>query len=644
SHARAQMKYWKMERLHYALLADYRQAFNHFLFEEAQSLWLANSERDLVLLQAERWQPLLDPAYALEEFGHLEPWSSLQARGESPFVAFRRIALQDDVTTWIMVHILRKEFKRAVEFAETLEAKIPHWCDAHPDDPNFLKPSWLHTLARHERALWRNTAKVYIGEKTQPILEEMKKAVAELEKLLRHSQEEVVFPDRGDGETGFLGHPAEKKVLRLIALYYNYIGYGYANLGATRSAKDAYSRALRAMRDVDFPHMEATTRNNFSRVLSDRSHVRGRRLCLDGLKLRKEQGLEIPLAYSYNTLALIDNDHGRSDLAWMEAAIAVAYFRRANDPRGLGLALLQLGEALRRLANRRDEIFQLRGDSPEIVFKAADRALSEAVRIFTTGPLAGEKVRRVEAWIELGSLERDRMRTVEEDSPSRERYYRDAVSHLTQAAQLAHELGNKRLELDARVNLAWTHYRYPDFVLAERALQQAEDLLPDDCRIQEGFLPGPERNDIYVYEQLSRMEGLRGRIALESFLQIVEEKKKNIPDREERRRQIHEDEKAQEYLKMAAEHFVKALTYAQLQSPRSHALRLTYDSIYDYLKEFNITELNDFYRQVRLAIDRYGLIQKYEPNSLCLIDLGRLDEFLEQMFGLSSEEGAFHER
>lgn len=626
---RAAMQAWRLEELHYALLQDYRREFNAALFEEAQSLWLAHSERDLVLLQAERWQPLLDRAYALEEFGNLEPWESLKRRYESPFVALERIALQDDLTLWIMIFILRRQFQRAIEFATSLERKIQERRDRYNGiDANFLRASWMHTLARHERSLWKNVALIYIGQGVQLVLEEMSKAVKELEALLRYSQEEeVVFPDGSRrGETGFKGHPAEIKVRRLLALYYNYIGYGYATLGATTHAKNAYGRALRIMREVEFPHMEATTRNNLARVLSDRSQARGRRVCLDALELRKQQSLESPLALSYNTLALIDNDHGRPDLAWVEAATAVAYARRSQDQRVLGLALLQLGEALRRIANLRQEFYYLRGDPPEALLRVAANALTEAIKIFTDYE---EIPRRLEAWIEQGSLERDRMR-FQQDKGRREQYYRSAVSYLKQAADMAKQLQNDRLELDALVNLAWTHYRYPDFGLAEKTAKQAESLVPKDAFIREDFLPDPNRDKIYLYHQLSRLEGLYGRIALERFRKISddEELRKRIPDKEARHQFIHENVSAQQYLQQAAEHYVKALAYSQLQSPRAHNLRLTYNALYERLVDFNLTELQDFYKYVRQAIE------KYHTNKLQTVDLGRLDEFLEQTFGL----------
>ncbi len=414
---------------------------------------------------------------------------------------------------------------------------------------------------------------------------------------------------------------------RLIALYYNYLGYGYANQGVTSKAEKAYGQALRAMRAVEFPHMEATTRNNLSRVLSDRGHTRGRRLCLDALELRKQQGAEIPIAFAYNTLALIDNDHMRPDLGWRESAIAVAYFRQANHPRGLGLALLQLGEALRRLAIHESETYYLQGDLPEAVLETAERATNEAFAIFTEGPASKEILRRVEAMIEKGSLERDHLH-IEEETQKAKRY-REALYYFDQAVRLAREIKNNRLELDATVNIAWTHYYFEKYDRVGEALQEAEKLLPPDCQITgKPPFPSSERDDLYVYQLLSKMHGLRGRMALHQFHSQGEKLKKEVSDKEARRRLLREDSQAQKYLREAAQAYVLALAYAQLLSPRSSALSVIYDALYNSLKEFNLTELEDFQKYVR------EWRKHYQVRKLRTSDLADADVFLQQTFGL----------
>jgi len=619
---------WELENLHYSLLQDFTNNFNNELFELADQKWTANDENSDAVIRAELWQLLRDPAYALQEFGNLTPWESLKRRGEDVLHAFERFALQNDVSDWIKRFGLRKNYTRAVDFADQFEKAIHRLGKERAGDPNFRPDSWQNTLARSERALWRSHACVLTGIDIPNTLADMAARVADLEKLLRHSQTEMVFPDRGEGETGFSGHPAGIKTKRVVALYYNYMGYTYAGQGNFSKAIEAYGKALRFMREVKFPHMEATTRNNLARVLSDRGHARGRRLCLDALEMRKEQGAEVPIAYSYNTLALIDNDHSRPDLAWIEAAIAVAYFRKAEDPRGLGLALLQLSEALRRLAKRKSETYHLRGDSPEVVLETAERIVNEAVDIFTK---SGERLRRVEAWIEKACLERDFI-LFSEGYKQKERHYRDALYYLEQAAELATEIGNLRLELDSRVNIAWTHYQFQSFEFAEQVLEQAEKLLPENSWFKESDTPPPSnRDDLHIYYQLSKMYGLRGRMALDQFIVYRNEVKKTVTDKEKRKESLHQDPKAQQDLQKAAEAYVLALAYAQLLSPRSSLLTVIYDACYDRIKDFNLTELGDFHKFAEGARRKYGVSQ------IRLADFGNLSEFLTYTFGIQHQ-------
>lgn len=622
---RAEMEKWELESLHYTLLRDFVKNSNHVAFEQADQKHIANNPGGEARIQAELWQVLKDPAYALDAFGGLQPWWSLRKRGEETLVALERVALQEDITNWIKRFVLRKQYQRALAFYHKLEDTLRSEFPA--DSEKHEERSWHHTLSRSQRNLWRDYARLLSSKETGKTLQGMEKAVGELEKLIQFPQNEYAFEDRK--ERGFHGHPAEEKIKRLVALYYNYIGYGYAQQGSFRKATRYYGKALSFMRETDFPHMVPTTANNLSRVLSDRGFNRARRICLDALQLRKEQGAEVPIAYSYNTLALIDNDHNRPDLAWVEAAIAIAYFRLANDPRGLGLSLLQLGEALRRMAKATNELYHLRGDRPELLLEIAGQTLDEAVNIFVQSE---ERIRRAEAWIERGCLERDYILWSPE-TRRRERHYSDALNYLDQATQLAQQINNKRLELDALVNMGWTHYYTSDFEEAAKALNQAEALTPEDSRIhEEGPLPSPHRDDLYNYQQLSKLNGLRGRMAMDTFKKRVKEINAQYPnDLQKRREAVREDSEAKKQMKLAAKHFTLALAYAQLLSPRSSALSLIYNSLYSYLKGFNLSEMHGF---SNFALE---MRQRYEIDNLKMTDLGKLHEFLTDSFGVAKE-------
>jgi tetratricopeptide (TPR) repeat protein len=623
---RAEIEKWELESLHYALLRDFVRNFNHVAFEQADRERIANNPGGEALIQAELWQVLKEPAYALRAFGKLEPWPSLEARKEQPLYALLRVALQEDVTNWIKRLVLRKEYKRALEFYEMLENAIQKEFPQNSEKPEDR--SWHHTFSRSQRNLWRDYACLLSSREVEETLRQMKETVDDLEILLKTPQDEYAFIDRG--ERGFRGHPAEEKLKRILVLYYNYIGYGCSQQGSFRKATKYYGQALSYMREAEFPHMLPTTANNLSRVLSDRGFNRARRICLDALELRKSQGAEVPIAYSYNTLALIDNDHNRPDLAWVEAAIAVAYFRMANDPRGLGLSLLQLGEALRRMAKPTSEVYHLRGDTPELILEIAQQTLDEAVNIFVKSE---ELLRRVEAWIERGCLERDRILWSSEPT-RKERYYRDALNYLDQAIELAQQINNTRAELDARVNISWTHYYFENFRQALETVDQAEQLTPVDSRIREKEeLPRPDRDDLFNYQQLSKLYGLRGCIFMDYFKKRVEIIKNLYPsDSTKRRKVVSEDTEAQTDLRHAVEHFTLALAYSQLLSPRSTTLSMIYNSLYRYLKEFNLSEMHNFSQYARECHQRYKI------DDLQMTDMGKMDEFLADNFGYLLQE------
>lgn len=619
---------WEVEYLHYALLLDFTKSINQVFFEMSDEKRLANDENSDALIQAEFWQVLKDPAYALEEFGNLTPWGGLTT-SQQVLTAYERIALQSDVSGWIKRFAFRKKHIRAIEFALQVEKSIEKWGRNKKSDLRFWAPSWQHTLARSDRSLWINYSQIQISQDISNALMDMEKAVGDLEQLAYYPQDQIAIPDRN--ENGFKGHPAEEKLQRMIALYYNYIGYGHITIGHSAEAMNNYVKSLRTMRNVQLPHMESTARNNLSRVLSDRGYARGRRLCLDALNLRKKQGIENQIGLSYSTLALIDNNNTRPDLAWIEATIAVAYFRKANDPRGLGLGLLQLSKALRHMATQKTSLYHLGGDLPEIILETAERAVNEAVEIFTTDSAASSEItRRVEAWIEKGCLERD-MADFTKEKKQTGRHYRDALYYLTQAGDLAREKNNIPLQLDTRVKTAWTHYKFKEFTRAAAMLKIAEELLPDGCWFTNASLPKADRDDIYVYRQLSKMYGLRGRMALEQFSNYVEEIKKKVLDKQMRRQKIHENETSQKFLKEAADAYVLSLAYSQLLSPRSGVLTTTYDWLYNQIKEFNLSELKDFYNYAMQSRE------KYRAKDIQVADYSDLNQFLEHTFGDLSE-------
>jgi len=620
---------WELEWLHYLLLHN-PYAVNDAYFDLAEERWLANDEEGDAITQAVMWRVIFDE-YA-SKFFELPPRRVAQERGETSLDALRRAIVQDTVARWIARFALRMDYERAVQFCDKVEQAL-----GKLENP-IEKQSWQHTFAHADRLRSREYARIRLSRETEDAVKRLEDAAKKCLQLLDEDEKTSVFRERG--ENSFKGHPAEERLRRLVARMYNWSGYGYTQLGRFSKASEVYGKALWYMRGAGFEAQRATTINNLSRTLSEMGRQRARRLCLDGLALRKEQGAEIPIAYSWNTLALIDNDWMRPDLAWIEAATALAYFRRTNDPRGLGLALNQLGEALRRLAYQTYKKQVLVTALPEDIFEEAERALQESIELFTTSPAAGEIVRRIEAYIEMGCIQRDRIQIIDREKYPEQirRRQREALYYYNEAVKLAQETGLVRLELDAQVNIGWLLYYAGDLSAADGRAQEIltnRRLLPEDCFLREGQPPpSAERDDLYVYYQLSKLSHLRARIAMDRFLQRVKEIEALYPTEVQKRREVvHEDASAKEHLKLAAEQYVLASAYSQLFSIRSVALSVIWDTMYDYTKKFNRTELTDFHQYVRAAREKYRVdeIKPFNPADA--------DEFLRACFGVGSEEG-----
>lgn len=619
---------WELEALHYRLLHN-PYAVNDAYFDLAEERWLANDEEGDAITQAAMWRVIFDP-YA-SKFFELPERPVAKSRGETSLEALRRAVEQESVARWIARFVLRKQYERAVQFCDDVEQATEYL-----DNPND-KHSWQHTFARADRLGWREYAKILLSREVEEAVENLVHAANECSQLLNEDENTPVFPDRG--ENGFKGHPAEARLRRLVALMHNWIGYGYTQLGLVGPANEAYRKALWYMRGAGFEAQRATTINNLSHTLSDMGRQRARRLCLDGLALRKEQGAEIPIALSWNTLALIDNDWIRPDLAWIEATTALAYFRRTADPRGLGLALNQLGEALRQLAYQAYKKQVLVTAPPEDIFEEAERALQESIELFTNSPAATEIVRRIGAYIEMGCIQRDRIQIIDREKYLEQihRRQRDALYYYNEAVNLARKNNLARLELDARVNSGWLYYYARDLAKAEETAQEIlnSGLFPKDCFLRENQLPPTaERDDVYLYYQLSKLSHLRACVAMDHFLERVKELKAQYPDDPQKRHEVvHTDTQAQAHLKTAAEQYVLASGYAQLFSVRSVALSIIWDAMYDYTKKFNRTELTDFHRYVCEARTKYRVaeIQPFNPTDA--------DEFLRACFGVGSKEG-----
>lgn len=640
---------FEIERMVYKLLLDPQINVNvDYIRLEENNDRAARQEEDF-WAQAEMWRVLHDDALIpFVDFSrhHQQP----KAIVEKQHVILQRFAEQENVSRWIKRFVLRGRYARAVEFGEQAEK----WSRNKPrttDAERVAWDSWNHTLAREERAIWTNRARIRRGENTEQAIKEIKESIRKLQLLynadVKTKVEELCTDDHI--EWGFKGlqegiddHPAYLRLRLLISHAYNILGFSYRMQGDIERAVEYYGAALYLIRlaktGVVSAH-HAVVLNNQARALADLGW-NALSICLNGLELRWEVAEEVPLAGSYNTLALLYDDMGRYEDAPILAAKAIAYCRRASEQRQLGLALRQMAESLRHIAEGMDT-GQRVAARPDELFAVADELLGEAYGIFQT---MEERERQVEVSIEWGSLRRDQMRPREQVVPRGwQKSYREAQRYLDEALELAGDRFAQH-EMDARINLAQIHYYADRARQADggdaKALERVNAVLATiEAEAGTDYLIRPKtngalpplpsrrklRNRNWTFRHLSTAERLRGWMALDRFEALVEQRKARQADKAtgsggQRAEATKEQETA---LYAAAEAYAKGIAYAELFSPRSRSIGGIQNDLYRRLRKLNSTELGAFRKQLDKVSRDY-------PN---LPSVELLHDFLDEFFG-----------
>jgi tetratricopeptide (TPR) repeat protein len=620
---------YRLEYLHYQLLIDPEIHFNDTYYKLVDERVNTYDEAGTAILQAEMWRVITDP-YLLT-FIEMRPRVVMQEWGETPKQVLVRAAQVDDATKWIVRLHLRRQYQAAIDLADRIDAavnQLPHERERH---------AWNHTLARGDRNCWREFARTYSGRDVHDSIAALQTIVDRLKPLAETDTQTLVYDYEEGKEYGFVGHPALPRLRFLIGTIYTNLGYSYVSTGDFREAVRAYTTSLKYIRRLSISGfgLKATTRNNLSRALIEMGKKRSVRVCQDALELRIRDGYLLPIAMSYNTLALIWNDLRQPQEALMASARALAIAQFVQDPRAVGLSLLQVGEALRRLASSSNSY--IADNSMEEIYREAARVLQQAHEIFSEpeSPVSGEQLRRIEAAIELGSLYRDWVAYTPRDEvvpvEIRQQRLGDALYYLQEATDLAHGLGLNHLELDAQVNIGWTYYHVGQLEKTETVLQQAENtFIPTKAQLQETKIPpSPYDHPNFLFKQLSKMYSLRGQIAADRFNQGTEVLAQEEPllSRQERQKKVHEDQGLQVFLQRAAIAFTKAVAYAQLFAPGSVQLTMVYDDLYEFLKKLNRQELADFYKYEQTACNAL------RTKEMRLENFGDVEEFLRDCFG-----------
>jgi tetratricopeptide (TPR) repeat protein len=613
---------YAIERMIYRLLRDPERNLNHeylTLTPEPDNQKAASQEEDFGA-QTEMWLALNDP-WLMKFVPLTHDRQPAKTRGESPRDVLTRVTEQENVTRWLKRFVTRGKFGRAVEFGRRFEEVAEGWPrggeSAEGRKQRNAWESWNHTLAREERSIWVQLAVIRQGKEVPGAIERMKQSVTKLTRLFATDVRTPAFKFGGRQENGFaaapnppdpsdpdyvnyLEHPAYDRVRRLLSFAHNSLGYSFRTLGLMGEAAIHYRKALEYVR-VDIDEMRpqrAKVLNNYSRVLSELGW-NSIGMCQDGRDIRLELAEEVPLAGSYNTLALIYDDMGRYQDAPLLSAKAIAYCRRANEQRQQGLALRQMAESLRHIAER-TRTGQSAAYPPDVLFKAAEELLREAREIFSG---LEEAERLIEVSLELGSLYRDRMQTAPGRPQPRSwrKYYEEAAFQLNSVERAAAQNGMAQHLLDARVNQLRIHYFAGQLDEAKRVFDRiTHDSDYSGHVITPDHLPSAKkarlRNRNWIFRHLSTTQMIAGWMAADRFEARVEALKREFEydTPQQRQERVAADRVAQDALRDMVWAYALGIAYAQLYSPRSRSINGMQNDLYGRMKKFNRSELNKF--------------------------------------------------
>lgn len=638
----------EIEEMTYALRQNIEKNFNIQYIDLAYKKHISNNEDLDFRIQTEMWRVIFDvPALKFSKWDERE---AVTNRKESLIAVLQRAARQEDINRWLKRFVLRARYERAEKFFIAIEKAIRSL--PYTQDPEKIKwRSWNHTLAQAERRIWANYAQILATDNIQEAIQALKEELQKLKLLANaHGGEQAVMRNGGEyWEMGFKAndekeegkeHPAYNRLQRIISYGENVLGYGNVTIGNQKEAVKNYNSALQYARERKAEAHLAVVLNNLSRALSDKGR-RADRVCKDAISLRQKQAEPVPLAFSYNTLALIYNDSHKPDEAWRWAAKAVAYFRRTGEPRGLGLALIELARALRYLAAPgRDEDHTIAYRNK--LYTTAHYLLIKADKIFE--PL-DEPIRRIEIANEYVGLYRDRARMPEDSRHNRNqktKSYREGRVHHQRAIKWAKGKKLPRHEVMLNVNFAWLQFFTGNSALAEKTIEKIEaDPILNGSQISTTFAPDPEEMEYRsLLVQLSKIQSLKAQIALLQFEERKEHfSEEKYPDPNLRHQEIVNDLAIQEAMKKAVEAFILGIGYAELYSPRAYVITLIYDQIYDVLKKFNHKEQVLFQTLTNAFMEDYEQPMKdIRRNVFGMVNLKPL---FEEYIGLLPTEGNY---
>lgn len=531
SKARARLQAYQVEHVYYTLRVNPSEGFKLYL-EYAEEAFQSGDENLWLLLQDE----LLQYAY---EFLPVEglTWEDIEAH-----MGIR----------WIRSSLARDEYDEAERRIGVFRKTVAR---------NLLKPGSYMDL---ELKIWEIGVLAYTGRNSERARDLLNEVLDNIERL--------------PSETNL--NKWRINFLKAYALYWH--GYLSRMQGDFGQATKWYLKSVPLWRELKFEVMAGLTLNDLSWAEAEEgdfdialSH------CKDALKLRSQLGNPRPIALSLNTMGLIEIRSGKPETARFHCEQALEIFRRLENARGIGLACLALAEALRRTTNT-DLFVYAERRKIEYLTRAAELA-EEGVKVFTE-KVKEEPLRLAEAYIELGCVYREWIRSLPKEHPERSMLIERSRVAYEKAAKVAREAGYEYRAIDALVNMAWLYYYVND-------LEKAREILKKDVRnyIGDQYLFTIEHGVVrealnpWHWVQLGKANVLLGAMFFDEYLKAP----KDSP-------------LAKQKLQQAAHNWTLSMAYNTLYSKDFRDYKKGREDIYKRLSTLNSQEM----KWVRESMER----------------------------------------
>ena len=431
---------------------------------------------------------------------------------------------------------------------------------------------------------WKAYALILKGD------DESRKIAADLLNQILHEMEEAYDSLQETKQESHLW-----RAQAVMAFAYRIRGYLHRIHNEIDKSISDYQRAAQLAKNIYLKFELATIHNDLGFALSEKGKFTdARALVQRGLAIRRELVVRGSIAYSLNTLAMIDMRQGSYENAIREAQSALALFRALNSDRGCGMALTALSETRRRLANSLEDV----KEKAALFRQSRDHAV-DALEYFKDKVI--EKVRRVEAYIELGSTLRDWvafLKKYPDSQENTERYTSQAKEAFEKAIELADQ-GLLYRKIDALVNMAWLSYYAEEGEEAFlQACQRAEDEIPATYKTlkkdKDHSLPEGE----LIWIQLGKISMLRGNMAFDKSVDKVSNRK------------VINNSSA---IKEIAAYYFGGLEYNAHYSPDHQGIRSAKDNlIYPRLAELDAPDLRLLCSEVVALEEQEDLVGQSE--------------------------------